>query len=446
MASKAIAMSPNARTGYVAALSMMQANGMPGLKLVDACQQYYEKFKTKAFCFEDLRKPVSLLGQHETNVLFEIIAKDEGAQNSDQNLLSLKMRYCFRLGPDAKLEELDHFAGTALELYDTCRKNSKACPEASFLAAVVLVKIARSHDQSHEAGKASYCEALLQAAMLLESCQQDQKHGEEYYPLLILLIRVQQMLGLLSMAMINFKKLSVKNIQFESVGYLVLNRISTLHPCQYGKITPESDNGYSPLEQLDLALEMLEKSEMSLTRQIDTGLEHGSYTNITQAIEMRSKLQRSINREVFAYEHLKTRRLTGLFDEGGHSVPGYPLVDQRDFSFLQTYEISGQSTLQHLELGPLPKERWLNTMGLYDKLFFYLRSETQGQPGSVEKALAQVKIALEILEKSSHGESSLELTVEEAENFLIHKTIARLIIFPGDPHDFQGEPYHRVNR
>ena len=423
---------PDDRTGYLSAFDLAIASGQSDMKLLDACQQYYEKFKTKAFCFEDLRMPVSLLDQHEKDAFLDIVAKDDTADDSYRRLVFMKMRYCFQLGPQASREDLECLAKAALDLYASCRKNSEACPEASFLAAVALVKIAHMQDQSLDTGKSVHCEVLLQAAMLLESCQKDQKHGEEYYPYLILLIRVQQMLGLMSMAMINFKKLNVKNIQFETVGYFLLDRISTLHPRQFGKVTPSQDNGYSPLEQLDLALEMIEKSDLSLTRQIDTGLEQGSYSNIIEAIEMRSNLQRSINREIFAYEHLKTRRLTGLLDEGGHPVPDYPLIDQRDFSFLQTYEISGQSPLQYLQLAPLPKERWLGAMSLYDKLFFYLRSELQGQSATIEKALSLLKVALEIFDRNSDGDLGLEMTEEEAENVVVHKTLARLIIQPRD--------------
>jgi N-terminal acetyltransferase B complex non-catalytic subunit len=420
------------RVGYLAALSLAQVGNNADWKLSSVCRQYYEKFKAKPFCFEDLRKHINALDPQERDAFLEIVANDESAENSEQSLLVMKMKYCFQFGPQAKREELEQFAKAALDLYNACRRKSKACPEAGFLAAVALVKIAQSQVQPEAAGKRTRYDVLLQAAMLLESCQKDQKHGEEYYPYLILLIRVQQMLGLMSMAMMNFKKLSVKNIQHESVGYLLLNRISTLHPRQFGKITPSHDHGYSPLEQLDLALEMLEHSELTLTRQINTGLDYGSYSNIAEAIQMRANLQRSINREVFAYEHLKTRRLTGLLDEGGHPVPDYLLVDQRDFFFLQTYEVSGQSPIQYLEMGPLPKEKWLDAMSLYDKLFFYLRTEFQGQSGMSEKALSLLKAALEIFDESSYGEVGSELTEAEAENLAIHQTLATLLVQPPD--------------
>lgn len=418
------------RMAYLTALSLAHTGYNAEWKLSNVCQQYYENLKAKPFCFEDLRKPVNALDQQERNTFLEMVAKDDLAENPDERLLFMKMKYCFQLGPQAKREELEKLATAALDLYDACRKKSKACPEAGFFAAVALVRTAQSRVDADVGGKNTRCEVLLQAAMLLESCQKDQKHGEEYYPYLILLVRIQQVLGLMSMAMINFKKLSVKNIQYESAGYLLLNRISTLHPRQFGKITPSQDYGYSPLEHLDLALEMLENAELTLTRQINTGLDYGSYSNINEAIQMRANLQRSINREIFAYEHLKTRRLSGLLDEGGHPSADYPLVDQRDFSFLQTYEVSGQSPLQYLQIGPLPKERWLDAMSLYDKLFFYMRSELQGHPGTGEKALGLLKVAFEKVDERSQDELGLELTQAESENMNVHKTLARLIIQP----------------
>lgn len=420
----------NDRNGYLYALSIAQADGRTALKLSDVCQQYYQKFKSKSFCFDDLRRPVSFLEQEERAAFLNVVENDRLAVNPDERLLVMKLSFCFRPGLQQSREDLERLGKASLDLYDSCRKNSKACPEAGFLAAVALVKIAQLQDQSQSDGRSAHCEVLLQAAMLLENFQKDQKHGEEYYPYLILLIRVHQTLGLMAMALFSCKKLGVKNIQFESVGYFLLERISTLHPRQVGKVTPTEDGGYSPLEQLDLALEMLERSEGIVTRQIDVGLGFGTYPNIIKAVQMRSDLQRSINRQVFAYEHLKTRRLSGLLDEGGHPIPDYPLVDQRDFSFLQTYETSGQTPLQHLQLGPLTKEGWLDAMSLYDKLFFYLRSEMQGQSGMSEKAMSLLESALQKVDESSDVELECQLTESEADNLAVHKTLANIVVQP----------------
>ena len=432
MALSAMRTFPDDRHGYLYALSIAQHGDIPALKLFDVCQQYYAKFKAKPFCFNDLRRSISLLEQHERTVFLDAVGKDTSAEDPDERLIVMKFNFCFQPGLQENCESLEQLSRSALELYESCRKNSRVCPEAGFLAAVVLVKVAEIQDQHQASGRSKYCEVLLQAAMLLENCQTDQKHGEEYYPYLVLLIRIQQMLGLMSMALLNCKKLNVKNIQFESVGYFLLERISTLHPRQVGKVTPSEDSGFSPLEQLDLALEMLERSGSTLTQQINAGISSGTYPNVLKAVQMRSSLQRSINREVFAYEHLKTRRLTGLLDEGGHPIPDYPLVDQRDFSFHQTYDTSGNSPLQSLQLGPLTNEGWLNAMSLYDKLFFYLRSEMQGQSGMSEKAISLLEHALDKVDVKSDIELGQQLTDSESNNLTVHKALARLVFHPKD--------------
>jgi N-terminal acetyltransferase B complex non-catalytic subunit len=441
MASTKIRTMPNDRNGYLLVLSVATdevsrfredlsispENESSRIILPDACQMYYHKFKRKVFCFDDLREPVSRLEEHERAAFLSAVEKDRLAESSDEKLLVLKFAFCFRSGNQESRQDLEQLADAALALYESCRKESKALPEAGFLAAVALVKIADLQDQSHSDGRSAHCELLLKAGMLLENFQKDQKHGEEYYPYLILLIRVQQLLGLMDMAMLNCKKVGVKNIQFESVGYLVLERISTLHPRQVGKITPNEDSGFSPLEQLDLGLQMLDTSEGTCTRQIDAGLGFGSYRNVIQAVQMRARLSRSINREIFAYEHLKTRRLTGILDEGGHPIPEHPLFDQRDFSFLQSYEISGETPLQHLQLGPLTKEAWLDTMSLYDKLFFYLRSEMAGQPGMSEKAMGLLETALQKIDDRSKEQLRLQLTDAEADNLAIHRALTNIV-------------------
>lgn len=432
MASSRMRTVPNDRSGQMLALSIAKHDGSSGSRLSDVCQQYYETFKSKAFCFDDLREPFSRLGEHERVHLLDVIAKDGMAANPHERLLVMKFDFCFQPGLQESRQDLERLAGAALDLYDSCRKNSTACPETGYLAAVALVKIAQLQNQSQSDDKSVHCEVLLQAAMLLEHFQQDQKHGEEYYPYLILLIRVQQMLGLMAMALFNCKKLSVKNIQFESVGYFLLERISTLHPRQVGKTTPNEDGGFSPLEQLDLALDMLDRSESTLTRQIHAGLDVGTYPNITQAVKTRSDLKRSINREVFAYEHLKTRRLTGMLDEGGHPIPHYTLVDQRDISFLQTYEISGHTPVRHLQLGPLTKEGWLDAMSLYDKLFFYLRNKLRGSSALDDKAIGLLESALQKIDERSENEMRLQLTNAEADNVAIHKTLGIIVVRSGN--------------
>lgn len=433
---------PNDRNGYLLALSIatgevsrlkegqpiLPAGGRSRLILSAVCQMYYGQFKMKAFCFDDLREPVSCLEEHERNAFLKIVEKDRLVESPDERLLALKFALCFGSGFEESHEDLQQLADAALDLYESCRKESKALPEAGFLAAVAHVKIADLRDQSQSNGGSTQCESLLKAGMLLENFQKYQKHGEEYYPYLILLIRVQQMLGLMDLAMLNCKKVGVKNIQFESVGYLVLERISTLHPRQVGKITPNEDSGFSPLEQLDLGLQMLETAEGTCTRQIDVGLGFGSYRNVIQAVQMRARLERSINREIYGYEHLKTRRLTGIPDEGGRPIPEHPLYDQRDFSFLQSYEISGETPLQHLQLGPLTKEVWLDAMSLYDKLFFYLRSEMQAQPGMSEKAMGLLETALQKIDDRSKEQMALQLTGAEADNLMIHRILASILV------------------
>ena len=234
-------------------------------------------------------------------------------------LLNLKLQFCFIISTSQDLTAIRDFSSEALRLYLQSKEQDSPLPEACLLAALALAKVGINVEQPQH----DRSDCLVQAIVILGGCCQ---HFEEYYPALILLIRLQLMLGLVSSAMMNFKKLSVKNMQWETMGHFIITRISTLHPLQLGKITPSEDAGFNPLEALDLTLEVAENAGKSLSRSIMEGLNCGSYVNVAESVQMKSEMERSLNRQIAAVEERRIQQLRGISDDTSLPLPPGELI------------------------------------------------------------------------------------------------------------------------
>ena len=116
----------------------------------------------------------------------------------------------------------------------------------------------------------------------------------------------------------DFKKLSVKNLQFETVGHLILTRISSSQPGLGG-----GQNDLDPLFELDTSLTVLENADNTLVRGIREGLRFGSYSNIYNSVKMRSDIEQSVNKQIYAIEERKVSMWRGK-DLDGHTILPVP--------------------------------------------------------------------------------------------------------------------------
>jgi N-terminal acetyltransferase B complex non-catalytic subunit len=159
---------------------------------------------------------------------------------------------------------------------------------------------------------------LIQAAGLLEHLIGRSPHN---YEALLLLVRIYLLLGAGSLALKTFSKLSVKQMQYETVAHSLLTRISTIHP-HAAPCTEETEKDFNPQAALKLALSFYQSSEMATTAARTSGLEHGSYLNVEGSIDLHNSLKYSICRKMWVLETRRIQRLVGgasvnLYDQLG---------------------------------------------------------------------------------------------------------------------------------
>ncbi|KIX00353.1 uncharacterized protein Z518_10492 [Rhinocladiella mackenziei CBS 650.93] len=400
---------PIIRGPYLAKMAFLRARKNDGNldALLRTCKEYSEAFALKAFCFDDLKESLRQLDKARFDDFMKCLS--ENHENLAE-LFKLKLSYS-SFSSDVRRKDLLDFICRALSLYQGSLSKGPACAEAAILAVMALLRLSQTEDTR---------QSILFAIIFLQIARSE---FEDYYLLNILLVQLQSYLGLLSLAMESFVKLSVKNMQWETVGHLILTRISSLHPSSTG----HGENAFEPLKVVDTGLTVLENAENALVRGIREGLRFSSYSNIYNSIRMRSDIERSVNRQVYAIEERKLRRLLGQSDET--ILPACPstIVDSRDVSYLPNYAENDSALLASFRRGPLPKEDWINTMAIFDNVATHLKADLTSQVSLAPKTMENIRTAQLRVDASSEGLAA-QLTLAELSNLASHQILAEAVM------------------
>lgn len=379
--------------------------------LASAIIQYYETFGEKPFCFNDLARPLHVNGSSRNLFRSKVQLSDGSVM---QQVFALKLRHaCLGLEGEPSTHA-DHFnvATDALRLFKKLPREKPECPEVVLLAATTLMELAIRTSNSNLAIQASY---------VMENCY---RKFNEYFPLTVRQVQLHLAQGQVTLAMKKFASLAVKNVQWETLGHLLLTRIATIHPWQSGS----SDSSLNPLAALDAGLMMLENADHSLDRAIHEGLRYNSYSNIIDSINVRDRMARSMNRQIFLVEERRIQRLLGVPVD--IELKPYPatMVDQRDFSFLPKF--GGFEETSNLEdflaCGPLPGGYWLRAMALHDHLVSYLKSELQSQANLAATSYGHLQSTMDRYQRSEDT-GRLELTEDEDSSLACHQALAKAV-------------------
>ena len=416
--------SPIIRPAHLARLSILrnQTDQVNQESLLEACKDYAQSFSEKAFCFDDLKESLRRLDQSHRNAFIHAIQQTPGIPTQ---LFILKVVYgSIHLATDdnstSRNQELLAFAYQTLKVYQKPVSGPHACPEAALLAALAFLhlRLPKSKDQN-----------VLIATTILELAR---SRSEDYYILTVLLVQLQAHLGLLSLAMQNYMALSVKNMQWETVGHLLLSRISALHPASTGDMST-----LEPLMGCEQVVSVLQNSDTALVRGIREGLRFNSYSNIYNSVKMRSEIERSMSKQICAIEGRKLTRWRGLGLDH-HRISILPdskaLVDNRDFSYLPSYREDDRRILARYRCGELPKDAWIDAMTLSDNVATYLKAELSSHASLATTAYKNLKRLHERFPDYTFTPSVLESEMTECEllDFGALQVLARAIIFLND--------------
>jgi N-terminal acetyltransferase B complex non-catalytic subunit len=262
--------------------------------------------------------------------------------------------------------------------------------------------------------------SLIRAAGILERLLVDSPHN---YNALLLLVRIYLRLGAGSLALRTFSKLSVKQLQYETVAHNLFTRLATIHPHSAPPVEGAEYKDFHPQSAFVQALNFYRTADVTTIRNRTNGLEYGSYVNVEGTIDLQRRLKHSVCRKMWALDVKRIQRLAGGDNVGRYSDLARetsPTVDQRVFDAFMNCEAPGQTTFEErVRLGPLPKERWVKSVQLTDQLFDLLKNLAAQKPVSSDFDVPSLDDLL-----SSDAES--EMTAPEIESVKLHLNLLKV--------------------
>lgn len=267
-------------------------------------------------CFDELRDSLVSLNATLQQQVVEF-AREEADRVSGSStsgtiplLNAVRLEYCFLISPAISATSVQRFVCKVVCRYrKLCGANGQSDESVSQLTTLACMATLRTThpEQEKPNGHSLQHVSVLRSAFLLRYCL---TRSKDDYPTLVVLTRLLILLGTVSLSAVMFMKLSIKNLQWENAGHLLLTRLSTVHPGRTHGDEPKFD----PLQTLDLALTANDNSVKSVRRHIMAGLNHKSYMNVMETIGLREDLKRSFSKQLYIVENARVKRLRDLLD------------------------------------------------------------------------------------------------------------------------------------
>ena len=363
-------------------------------ELVTACQVYFDRNKHKLYCFGDLRKYLPSLGKSDSLQVLDHASISLGGETSDQNVSkelvpkinALKLEYCFRLpsveeGAAAR-QGAEAFIARCLQSYREAENpekrkernessstiESQPSDDLCLLAAMALIRFSSTWNSG--SSDAIVDVTLIRAAGILEHLLVDSPHN---YQALLLLVRIYLRLGVGSLALKTFSKLSVKQFQYETVAHNLFTRLATIHPHSAPPTESAEYKDFDPQSAFVQALTFYRNAGISTLRSRTGGLDHGSYVNVKGCIDLQRQLKDSICRRMWALDVRRMQRLVGgdpmiRYDALGQLIMrtllffGQPVLMELQRRTSRLWQISESSAL-FLTANPPARYLWKSACG-----------------------------------------------------------------------------------
>ena len=264
-------------------------------------------------CFDELRNSLAVLDDKLQQNFVDFAQEtartlsDSGASSVIPLLNALKLEYCFVISSRMTVQITRDFGRKIIDKYHQfCSMKKDVDEPGAQLAMLACMALLRANQAVQEStiNRTLGNVSQLQAGFLL---RYSLTRSKDDYPTLVVLTRISTLLGATSFSASLFKKLSIKNLQWENAGYLLLTRLSTLHPQR----SEGSGGTFDPLQMLDLAMVANTNSIRSVRKLIMVGLNNKSYINVMESIALREDLRRSFSKQIYRIESARTRRLRG---------------------------------------------------------------------------------------------------------------------------------------
>ena len=261
------------------------------------------------------------------------------------------------------------FIATCLRLCKTAQSivsgtratDRKPADDVMVLAIVAMHRYAREHGIEQDFKMVALLEHLL-------------KRSRHNYEAILLAVQLYLDLGFGSLAMESYSRLNIKNIQQGSMPWVLMTRISLIHPLPIAqqllqrKISVLSD----PLQEIQTALLWYESAEEKLTSLMQTSLDNEQYHMVYDMLRTNQKTMHGRNRYILFFEGKRITRFSSnraqemrRFDNLYKIYKDFGLFEDRDYSAFVNYEYGGErnSSSYRGELSrPFPKQDWFKVL------------------------------------------------------------------------------------
>ncbi|PQE03427.1 N-acetyltransferase B complex non catalytic subunit protein [Rutstroemia sp. NJR-2017a BBW] len=319
---------------------------------ITAVVKYLQNFGDATTVYDDLKPYVEQLEPEERRILLDVLrngVKFEDAKSKNDldipeherrsNPLhktgekSFICKYCSNpceIYCDVCLEQVakDAVAAYSSAINDDGRISAGLLPtdrhpadDFCTLAAMALMKLSiSSSDTAGETIKTRRTAYILQATLLLDYAWSKSKSNSDFS---LLLVRLYASLGCGSQAMKAYLHLNLKQIQLDTLGYMLLDRISSLHPHPFPSAPDGSSENYSPIEHLKRHQKMYRNIRGQVAQNTWKAFEHGSYDTIFQFKEF-SDIMSSGMMAISSFA--KTKRIVRLIKPTTYTNDSYKVL------------------------------------------------------------------------------------------------------------------------
>lgn len=216
---------------------------------------------------------------------------------------------CLESISSAAIEHYGKFSSIkSLAAMNLLATDKNPADDMAIVAAMCLIKLSGAvpnpEASFHVEPKRLDLQRLMQATALLEYAASNSKANPE---LSLLLIRLYQIMGAGSLAMRAFNRLGIKQIQLDTLGYVLFDRISTLHPHSVADGTEILD----PIASLSRFQQFYRKVRGQISSNAWKSFEHGSYDSVFQLLDAHQKITLSASSVMSTVE---LRRITRMID------------------------------------------------------------------------------------------------------------------------------------
>ncbi|CAG8058045.1 unnamed protein product [Penicillium salamii] len=440
---KFIAYEPRSRNAHIALLDVVLTGLKHGVRteedLILTCRNYFDANKSNLYAFMDLRGVMETRDDSMVDRITDYCM--ESVEETPDNIIPLinayKLRYHAQISGNrqSSKSEVESLVQKCIELYnaftpktqktstdeqgDAASMESRPADDFCLIAAMALVSSSEAGETPKEASQTT----LIRAAGLLEQLLIISPHNSGA---ILILIRIYLLLGAGSIALKLFSRLSVKQMQYESIAHVLYTRFATIHPHQGPPIEDGEYKDFDPQAAFIKALDFYRAADITVGHNLNKALNGGSYVGLEDSIELGNRLRYSQCRKMWALDVRRMQRLTKGEHLSFHEdvAQSTSIVhDNRNFDALPSFERLSQPKFEeHLRLGPLPKAKWLSSARTTDRLFSILASIGHQRP-------VDLSVELPAIGDLSLSEAETDQTVPEKDAAKAHFELLKVALF-----------------